>query len=80
VTIFAATKRSLIEGKALTAAIADRWFGYLSQSFPDGRVEIAARPAGVELSAITTDRRRARVRARRRRPRRPSDHVRSRLP
>jgi predicted nucleic acid-binding protein len=48
-------KRALIERKALTEAVADRWVGYLRQSFPDGRVEIAARPAGVELSAMTID-------------------------
>jgi hypothetical protein len=79
--LLAEAKRALIECKALTAAIAGRWVGYLSQSFPEGRVEIAAQPAGVELSGMTTDPGDEHVcAARSRRPRRPSDHVRSRLP
>jgi predicted nucleic acid-binding protein len=53
--LLAEAKRALIERKALTGGIADRWVGYLSQSFPDGREDIAARPASVELSAMTTD-------------------------
>ena len=50
--LLAEAKRALIERKPLTAAVADRWIGYLRQSFPDGRVKIIARPPGVDLSAI----------------------------
>ena len=53
--LLAEAKRALIERKPLTAAVADRWVGYLRQSFPDGRVEIIARPPGVDLSAMTAD-------------------------
>jgi predicted nucleic acid-binding protein len=53
--LLAEAKRALIERKPLTVAVADRWVGYLSQSFPDGRVEIAARPPGVDLSSMTAD-------------------------
>jgi len=53
--LLAEARRALIERKPLTAAVADRWVGYLRQSFPDGRVEIAPRPAGLKLSAMTAD-------------------------
>jgi len=48
-------KRKLIEEKALSAEIAERWVGYLADSFPAGRVEIAEVPAGLNLAELTAD-------------------------
>ncbi|HYI98732.1 MAG TPA: PIN domain-containing protein [Thermoleophilaceae bacterium] len=48
-------KRKLVEEKALSAEIAERWVGYLAESFPAGRVEIADAPAALNLAELTAD-------------------------
>jgi predicted nucleic acid-binding protein len=47
-------KRALIERKPLPEPVADRWVRYLSDAFPDQRVEGGV-PTGLELSELTRD-------------------------
>lgn len=53
--LLAEAKRKLIEEKALTAVIAERWVGYLAESFPAGRVQIADAPAALNFAELTAD-------------------------
>lgn len=53
--LLAETRRKLIEEKALSADIAERWVGYLAESFPAGRVEIVDVPASLNLAELTAD-------------------------
>ena len=53
--LLAEARRKLIEEKALSAEAAERWVGYLANSFPAGRVEIADAPAGLDFAELTAD-------------------------
>jgi len=53
--LLAEVRRKLIEEKALHAEVAERWVGYLAESFPAGRVEIADAPAGLNFAELTAD-------------------------
>jgi predicted nucleic acid-binding protein len=53
--LLAEARRKLIEEKALSAEAAERWVGYLADSFPAGRVEIADAPAGLDSAELTAD-------------------------
>jgi predicted nucleic acid-binding protein len=53
--LLAEAKRVLTERKPLTEPVADRWVGYLRDSFPDGRTDLAALPAGLDVSGLTSD-------------------------
>lgn len=48
-------KRTLIERKPTTDAIAERWVGYLREAFPDGHTDINALPEGIDLATMTAD-------------------------
>jgi predicted nucleic acid-binding protein len=53
--LLAEARRKLIEEKALSAGIAERWVGYLAESFPAGRIKIADAPATLDLAELTAD-------------------------
>ena len=53
--LLAEARRKLVEEKTLSAEIAERWVGYLADSFPAGRVEIADAPAGLNFAELTAD-------------------------
>jgi predicted nucleic acid-binding protein len=53
--LLAEVRRKLIEEKALSAEAAERWVGYLAESFPAGRVEIADAAAGLDFAELTAD-------------------------
>lgn len=53
--LLAEARRVLIERKPTTEAVAERWVGYLSDAFPDGRTDIARLPTGANLAALTSD-------------------------
>lgn len=47
--------RVLRENKPLEPAVAERWVGYMRDSFPAGRVDIAGLGSGVDLTSLTKD-------------------------
>lgn len=51
----AEARASLISRKGLSAEIADSWVGHLVREFPAGRIDIAALPHEIDLSAFTRD-------------------------
>lgn len=53
--LLAEARRKVIEEKALSAEAAERWVGYLAESFPAGRIEIADAPAGLNFAELTAD-------------------------
>jgi predicted nucleic acid-binding protein len=53
--LLAEARRSLIEKKGLSEKVAGRWVGYLSQSFPTGRVDISTVPQDLDLRSLTRD-------------------------
>jgi predicted nucleic acid-binding protein len=53
--LLAEAKGKLIEEKALSSAVAERWVGLLAENFPVGRVEIADALAGLDFAALTVD-------------------------
>lgn len=53
--LLAEARRKLIEEKALSAEIAERWVGYVAESFPAGRVELADAPTALNLADLTGD-------------------------
>lgn len=53
--LLAEARRKLIEEKALSAEAAERWVGYVANSFPAGRVEIEDARAGLDFAALTVD-------------------------
>lgn len=48
-------KQTLIAGKQVSEAVADRWIGYLREAFPDQRVDIAHTQAEIDAAALTND-------------------------
>jgi predicted nucleic acid-binding protein len=53
--LLAEARRKLIEEKALSSAVAERWVGLLAENFPVGQVEIADARAGLDFAALTVD-------------------------
>ncbi len=53
--LLAEAKRTLIEGKPMPPAAAERRVSYLRDAFPDGRTEIAHRLQEVDLRTLTRD-------------------------
>lgn len=54
--LLAETQRSLIERKGLPTDAADRWVGYMRQSFPAGGVEVEVEQAELpDLASLTRD-------------------------
>ncbi len=53
--LLAEAKRSLMRGKGLSEEVARRWVGYLPQSFPAGRTDIAEALRSGELASLTVD-------------------------
>ena len=53
--LLAEARRKLVEEKALGAETAERWVGYLAESFPAGRFEIADAPAALNYAELTAD-------------------------
>jgi predicted nucleic acid-binding protein len=53
--LLAEAKRKLIEEKALSSAVAERWVGLLAENFPVGRVEIADALDRLDFTALTAD-------------------------
>jgi predicted nucleic acid-binding protein len=47
--------RVLRERKLLSEPVAARWVGYLSDAFPEGRVDPSGLPSDVELATLTRD-------------------------
>ena len=48
-------RQTLITGKQVSEAIADRWVGYLREAFPDQRVDIAQAQAEIDAAALAND-------------------------
>jgi predicted nucleic acid-binding protein len=48
-------RQTLITGKRVSEAIADRWVGYLREAFPDQGVDIAQAQAEIDAAALTND-------------------------
>jgi predicted nucleic acid-binding protein len=54
--LLAETSRSLVTKKGLSEDAAKRWVSYLPESFPDGKVDLAAgAAAGTDLGGLTED-------------------------
>lgn len=53
--LLAEAKRSLVNKKGLTDDVAQRWVDYMSQNFPDGRIDLDEAPATADLASLTTD-------------------------
>jgi predicted nucleic acid-binding protein len=53
--LLAEAESSLIEGKGLSAEAAAAWVGHVRREFPEGRVDLAALPADLDLAALTED-------------------------
>lgn len=53
--LFAEAERVLTARKALPAAAAARWVGYLREAFPHERVDLGALDADVNLGPLTSD-------------------------
>jgi predicted nucleic acid-binding protein len=47
--------RVLIEQKGLSRKNAKLWVGLMTDAFPAGRIDISQIPAGLDLSALTSD-------------------------
>lgn len=53
--LLAEARTTLVEGKGLTAEIADVWVGHMRREFPDGCVDPSGIPAEVDLGSLTRD-------------------------